>query len=168
MVRKILIVLLVILVVIQFFRPKKNQWDEALANSHSITAVYKVPDDVHQVLSVACYDCHSNNTRYPWYNNIQPVAWWLNDHVQEGKSELNFDEFATYRAGKQYHKLEEVIDQVKKAEMPLDSYTWIHRDAILSEADKQRIMLWAEGIRTQMRAMYPADSLKSNRPPKQG
>jgi len=155
--KKILIVLLIAFVFIQFFKPEKNIHPGTQANA--IATVYQVPEDVSQIMDKACNDCHSNNTRYPWYNNIQPVAWWLNDHIEEGKDELNFDEFASYNLRRQYHKLDEVIEQVKKGEMPLNSYTWIHTDAKLSDAEKTALTGWAQGIMDQMKSKYPIDSL---------
>src|SRR3954471_23661169 len=125
-----LIALIVILIVIQFFHPAKNASSTKPANH--IAAVYNEPESVRTILDKACNDCHSNNTRYPWYNNIQPVAWWLDNHVQEGKRGLNFNEFATYSPRKQYDRMDGTIDLVKKGAMPLNSYTWIHKDAILS------------------------------------
>ena len=101
-----------------------------------ISKVYVVPDSVTQILKTSCYDCHSNNTVYPWYSKIQPVAWWLNDHIEEGKREINFSEFATYRIGRQYKKMDEIIKQVKEDEMPLSSYTLIHKNAILTQKSK--------------------------------
>lgn len=95
------------------------------------------------ILDKACYDCHSNNTRYPWYANVQPVAWWLNSHVEEGKGEINFDEFLTYPAKKARHKMEEVNEMVKEGEMPLNSYTWVHKEAVLSQSEKLAIANWA-------------------------
>src|SRR5213592_2028705 len=94
MLSKILLVLLLLLIVIQFVRPEKNQSTGVSAND--ITTKYAVPTAVQSVLKRACFDCHSNNTTYPWYDNIQPVAWWLNHHIEEGKDELNFSEFTTY------------------------------------------------------------------------
>lgn len=86
----ILITLLVVLVVIQFFHPAKNI--STVKSPNDIAVLHNVPANVSTILDKACNDCHSNNTRYPWYNNIQPVAWWLDNHVQEGKGELNFNE----------------------------------------------------------------------------
>ena len=91
----------------------------------------------------ACNDCHSNNTKYPWYATFQPVAWWLDHHVDEGKGEINFDEFLTYPAKKARHKMEEVNEMVKEGEMPLNSYTWIHKDAVLTQAEKLVLAEWA-------------------------
>lgn len=155
--KAILIVLLVVLIVIQFFRPTKNLSNTQ--SSNDIAVVYNEPDNVHTILNKACNDCHSNNTRYPWYNNIQPVAWWLNNHIQEGKGELNFNEFGTYSLRKQYHKLEEMADQVKKGEMPMGSYTLIHTDARLTDKEKATLTDWVNSIRNEMKAKYPADSL---------
>ncbi len=162
-VKKILIGLLVILVAIQFFHPKRNLAPEPAPTS--IASIYPTGDSVSTILKKACYDCHSNNTRYPWYANIQPVAWWLSDHINEGKSELNFDEFATYNPRRQYNKLDEAIDQVKKGEMPLTSYTLIHTDARLTDAEKYTLTAWAGSIRHTLEGKYPPDSLKRKERP---
>ncbi len=157
--KKILYLLLIIFVVIQFFRPAKNVDVSAAATANDITRVYNVPENVMSVLKTSCYDCHSNNTTYPWYNNIQPVAWWLKHHVDEGKKEINFNEFASYRIRRQYKKLEEIEEQVKEDEMPLSSYTLIHSNAKLSQDQKALLTNWAEGLRKEIESKYPADSL---------
>ena len=150
-------ILLVAFIVIQFFRPAKNQAEGISAND--ITKLYAVPADVQSILKTSCYDCHSNNTVYPWYYNIQPVTWWLNDHIKEGKNHLNFSEFASYPIRRQYTKLEETNEQVKKGEMPLDNYLWIHKDAILSDHQKLAIANWVTAVRDIIKANYPPDSL---------
>lgn len=157
----ILITLLVILIVIQFFHPRKNI--SSAQSPNDIAVLYHEPDNVRTILNKACNDCHSNNTRYPWYSNIQPVAWWLDDHVQEGKHELNFNEFGTYSLRRQYHKLEEVTEQVKEGEMPMSSYTLIHADARLTDQEKAALTGWADSIRAIMKAKYPVDSLVRKR-----
>lgn len=162
--KKILIVLVVLLVLIQFFRPARNT--SAAKSPADISNAYMVPEDVNIILTKACFDCHSNNTNYPWYSNIQPVAWWLDNHIQEGKEELNFSEFAAYRPAKQFHKLEEVKEMLDEDEMPLKSYTLIHTDAKLTNAEKEKIVNWSEDIRNQMKIKYPADSLIMKRGPK--
>lgn len=124
-----------------------------------ISKLYPYPDSVKTILAKACNDCHTNNTRYPWYNNIQPVAWWLNNHVKDGKRHFNIDEFASYRIARQYKKLEECIEQVKEGEMPLSSYTLIHKDAILTDAEKQTLFSWCNAVRDSIKAKYPSDSL---------
>jgi hypothetical protein len=118
-----------------------------------------VPTDVQNILKTSCYDCHSNNTAYPWYNNIQPVAWFLADHVKEGKGELNFSEFATYPIGRQYRKLAEINNEVKDGEMPLSSYTLIHGNAKLNDQQKLAVSNWVTSVRDSIKAHYPADSL---------
>ena len=131
-IKKILWVLLAAFIIIQFFHPTKNQSIEVLPTD--ISRNYQVPADVQTILAKACNDCHSNNTHYPWYNNFQPVAWWLNNHVLDGKRHLNFSEFTTMRVAKQYKRMNDCIETIKKNEMPLESYTWIHKDAILNDS----------------------------------
>ena len=155
--KRILIILLIIFVLIQFIRPEKNKSDGISPND--ISTLYPVPDSIRSILKVACNDCHSNNTRYPWYAEIQPVTWWLNNHIVDGKKDLNFSEFAKYRIRKQYVKFEQIIELVKENAMPLASYTWIHKDAILSDRQKEAIMNWSESIRDSIKANYPPDSL---------
>ena len=154
--------LLIALVAIQFFHPKKNIHEGDQPNA--ISKKYSVSADVKLILNKACMDCHSNNTRYPWYNNIQPVAWWLNNHILDGKKELNFDEYIDKRPRFQYRRMEQTIDLVKKEEMPLDSYTWIHKDAILSEEEKTKLFNWAQSIMDTLKTQYPIDSLKKQGP----
>jgi hypothetical protein len=159
MVKKLLYVLLIALVVIQFFRPQKN-----LAAGQQVNAIatkYPVPDSVKNILAKACNDCHTNNTQYPWYSNIQPLAWWLKHHVDEGKQELNFDEFTTYKPRKADHKMEEVMEQVEHDEMPLSSYTWVHKDAKLSNAEKTLLMQWAKSVRDAIH--YVPDSTEKKK-----
>lgn len=156
--KTILVVLLIALVVIQFFRPARNEAPEIAANQ--IEAVYAVPNEVQQVLKVSCYDCHSNTTKYPWYSKIQPVAWFLSDHIIEGKREINFSEFATYSLRRQYKKFKEIGEQVKTDEMPLFSYTLIHRDAFLNPAQKLLLENWAASSMKEMELKFPPDSLR--------
>lgn len=149
MVKKILIVLLVVLVVIQFIRPEKNS--TTAVSENDITAYYTVPENVQSILKKACYDCHSNNTEYPWYANIQPLGWWLQDHINEGKEELNFSEFGTYSAKKAAHKMEEVGEMVEEGEMPLESYTLIHKDAVLTHEEAETLIKWSKQIEASIK-----------------
>ena len=152
-----MIVLLVIFIVIQFFRPEKNISSQIGPND--ITTQYPVPDSIQAILKVACNDCHSNNTRYPWYAEIQPVAWWLSNHIKDGKKGLNFSEFTSYRLKKQYHRLDDINVMIKKNEMPIGSYTIIHKDAILTDRQKLAITNWTNALRDTLKNRYPADSL---------
>lgn len=157
MLKKILLFLLIALIIIQFIHPEKNKSGGTQANF--IGNLFPVPEKVKVILAKACNDCHSNNTNYPWYTNIQPVHWWMNDHINEGKKELNFDDYKGRSLRFQYHKMEEIAEQVKEGEMPLDSYTWIHKDAKLTEEEKKELIGWADGIRDSLEAHYPMDSL---------
>ena len=150
--------ILIALIVFQFYpKPKKN--NSTTISSNDITLVHHVPADVLQVLKTSCYDCHSNSTVYPWYSSVQPVALWLGDHIDEGKGELNFSEFGSYSIRRQYRKLEEINSEVKENEMPLSSYTLIHRDAKLDESKKLLLATWVQTLRDSIKANYPADSL---------
>ncbi len=156
MIKKIFLGLLVVFIVLQAFRPAKNNTGD---KSKDISLSYPVSDSVTAIFNKACNDCHSNNTQYPWYAEVQPLGWWLNDHVTDGKKHFNLNEFGSYRIAKQYHKLEECIEQVKEGEMPLESYTVIHKEARLSEAERVTLVAWFESIRDSMKLKYPADSL---------
>ena len=149
--------LLAALILIQFIRPPKNISKSIGVND--ITTKYFIPDDVQHILKASCYDCHSNNTRYPWYCNFQPFDWWITGHITEGKKELNFDEFNNRSLRYKYHKLESTVDEVKEDHMPLNSYLWIHKDAKLTEDEKSKLINWATAIMNSMKAKYPSDSL---------
>jgi len=148
MIKKIAYILLALLIIIQFIRPARNLSSAEEVNH--ISKKYTVPAHVNTVLEKACNDCHSNNTVYPWYSNIQPVGFWLNNHIKEGKGELNFSEFLTYSPKKAHHKMEEVVEMVKEGEMPLNSYTWIHTDSKLTEAERVALTDWASALMTQI------------------
>jgi hypothetical protein len=158
-------ILLLAFIAIQFFHPKKNinegEQPNAIAKQHA------VPDDVKAILKKACDDCHTNNTVYPWYSKVQPVHWWLNDHIIDGKKHLNLDELGARPAWLRYHKLEEIIDEVKEGKMPLDSYTWTHKDAVLTAEEKAKLTGWAQGAMDEMKHRLPADSLVRPKRPEQ-
>lgn len=157
MLKKIFLFLLVILVIIQFIHPEKNK--AVGPQTNYIGNVHPVPDDIKIILAKACNDCHSNNTEYPWYSAIQPVDWWMNGHVKDGKKHLNLDDYTHRSLRYQYHKLEEIEEQIKEGEMPLQSYTWMHKEAILTAAEKEKLISWSNTLRDSMEARYPIDSL---------
>ena len=150
LIRKILVGLLVALVVIQLIRPARNSGPAQTPND--ITHVTAVPDSTMQLLQAACYDCHSNHTKYPWYANVNPVGMWLNDHINEGKRELNFSEFATYTPKRKANKLGKIAETVKDHHMPLNSYLWIHTEARLTDAQRQNIIRWADSAKAHLPA----------------
>lgn len=158
MIKKILAGLLIAVIAIQFFQAPKNISDE---NTYHISGKYAIPENVSAILKSACYDCHSNKTAYPWYAKVQPVAWFLNDHVTEGKEHLNFSEFTNMPIARQNHKLEEIIEMIEEKEMPLASYTYLglHKEADLSDAQRELLIIWAKSQMDMLKANYPADSL---------
>ena len=144
-VKKIALALLVVFVGMQFFRPEKNSaTGDHLAAFRTET---NPPPEVAEILSATCYDCHSDHTNYPWYNQLAPVSWWLADHIEEGKEHLNFSDWTAYDAKKKDHKLEELVEEVEEGEMPLKEYTWTHAEARLTEAQREAVMEWAERTR---------------------
>jgi len=150
--KKILYSFIALFVIIQLFRPAKNLSDD---QTYHISTRYQIPDTIRDILQVACYDCHSNKTRYPWYAEVQPSGWWLANHVKNGRSHLNFSEFTNRKLAYQNHKLEEIIELVEEKAMPLPSYTWLalHSDARLTDEQRKLLTDWASA---QM------DTLKAN------
>ncbi len=157
--KRSLVVLIVLLVIVQIV-PRNNSNNGSLDTATSIDAVHQVPENVSLILKTSCYDCHSDHTTYPWYSNIQPISWWLSDHVEEGKRELNFSAFGTYSVRRQFHKLKEIAEQVEEQEMPLSSYTLIHRNAILNKEQSDALVKWTKALRDSFQMVYPADSLE--------
>lgn len=140
--------LLIALTVIQFIPVERNQSDSFPKTDFMV--VNNVPDPVMESVQTSCYDCHSNNTEYPWYNKIQPVAWFLEKHIKEGKTELNFNEWDEYSNRRKESKLRSIISQIEEDEMPLDSYTLIHKDAILSDEDKTMIINYMTTLKNSL------------------
>jgi hypothetical protein len=156
MIRKILLVLAGLFLLIQFVRPAKNLTADTARNIHTL---YTVPSDVDKILETSCADCHSNKTIYPWYAEIQPVGWWLNNHIKDGKRHFNLDDFTGRRISYQFKKMDDCIEQLNNGDMPLDTYTMIHHHARLSAADKQTLINWCESVKAEIKSKYPADSL---------
>jgi len=143
--------LVIVFVAIQFVRPARNKSGQVLPTD--FTKVYTVPNNVQSILQNACYDCHTNNTNYPWYSNVQPIAWMLARHIKNGKDKINFSEFGSNSTRKQISKLKEIANQIKDDEMPLFSYKMMHSKANLSKEEKNLIMDWMNKT---------ADSLSAN------
>jgi hypothetical protein len=115
------------------------------------------PLAVDGVLQRACYDCHSHETRWPWYAFVAPASWLVVWDVQEGRSHLNFSEWERYTAEKRRHKLEELIEVLEEDEMPLWYYRPLHHpDADVSAAERDALIAWARAERARLRAAMPA------------
>ena len=143
-VRTLLVIALIALVIIQFIPTEKNIQDD-YASIVAFENETKMPEDVKAVMRKDCYDCHSNNTVYPWYDNIAPANFYLEEHIEEGKEHFNASAWESYSLKKKDHKLEELIEEVEEGEMPLDSYTWLHGD--ITDEEKTSILNWAKSAR---------------------
>lgn len=132
------VLVVAIVLVIQFIPVERNV--STVPAGQSFERTEKVPANVATILKVSCYDCHSNNTSYPWYSELQPGAYFMAQHIKEGKEELNFDEFNDYSKRRKKAKIKSIISQIEKDEMPLKSYRMMHGNARLS-ADKKKELL---------------------------
>lgn len=147
-VKIIVLVLLVVFVGIQFVPTTRNQSD--VVPKTDFMLINDVPKEIKKKLKISCYDCHSNSTAYPWYSKIQPGAWFMESHIKNGKEELNFNEWADYSDRRKKSKLKSIISQVRDDEMPLNSYTLIHKDAKFNENEKQKLMDWLSSLRDSL------------------
>ena len=144
-VKIIALILVVAFVGIQFMPTERNKND--IVPPTDFMLVNDVPNDIKNKLQISCYDCHSNNTQYPWYNKVQPVAWFLENHIKNGKAELNFNEWGDYSNRRKKSKLTSIINQIEDGEMPLASYTFIHKDAAFSKDEKRELIQWVEQLK---------------------
>ena len=167
MIKKIIFFLGIVFIAIQFY-PRNNNNVAKNNSTYSLALSETTSDSVLQILKTSCYDCHSNRTIYPWYANIQPVGFWLNHHINDGKKHLNFSTFLKKPIAVQNHKLEEVAEQVEEKEMPMPSYTYLglHGDANLTNQQREVLIKWAKSQMAMLKATYPADSLKMKPRPK--
>ncbi len=132
------VLVVAIVLVIQVIPVERNV--STVPPGQSFEKTEKVPANVAAILKVSCYDCHSNNTRYPWYSELQPGAWFMARHIKKGKEELNFDEFNNYSKRRKKAKIKSIISQIEKEEMPLKSYLLLHPDAGLTP-NKKKVLL---------------------------
>lgn len=140
----IAIIALIALIGIQFIPTTRNQSD--ILPATDFIATYNPPKEVERIFRTSCYDCHSNNTEYPWYNKIQPVAMYLEEHIEHGKEEFNFNEFGDYSERRKKSKLKSLLKEVEQGKMPLESYTLIHRDSKISESEEKLVLDWVNKI----------------------
>lgn len=135
-------------IAIQFLQPAKNESNHILDSE--ISKIVSTPDSVLFVLKNACFDCHSNNTIYPWYSNIQPVGWLMANHIRKGKNELNYSEFGSYSPRRQLSKFNGIVNSIVDNIMPLSSYKLMHKNAILSINEKDLLIKWAQQARDSL------------------
>lgn len=147
--KKIFYILLLAFVIIQFFQIDKT--NPPVDETKDFLKINNTPEAIATQIKASCYDCHSNESKYPWYSNIQPIAWFLKNHIDEGREELNFSEFGTYKAKRQAHKMEECAELIEKDEMPLSSYTIIHKDAVLDASQKELLISYFKQMQSQIK-----------------
>jgi hypothetical protein len=128
----------------QLFQPERNSTD--IVSKTDIANLYEIPDSVNALLANACYDCHSNNTEYPWFTNIQPIGWILQSKIDEGKQHLNFSTFGDYPDSIAVKVLDKLKEEVEHKEMPIDMYKWVNNSADLTDADRKMITTWAQSL----------------------
>ena len=146
--KRILLILLIMFVLIQFIRPKKNNGNATTTTD--ITHFISIPDTVMSILKRSCYDCHSNHTNYPWYAEISPTSLLLARHIKRGKKELNFSDFSQYNRRRMKSKLSSIDEQVENRDMPLKSYLLLHRNAELNDDQIELIKNWTDSAKAEL------------------
>jgi len=149
------ILVVVTLIVIQFFRIDTT--NPGVNTTETLENVLNVPETVRTILDRSCADCHSHKTTYPWYADVQPMGWFLKNHIDEGRRKINLSVFGTYPLKKQARKIEEMCEQVEKKEMPLPSYLWIHREAALNTDEIKLLCDWATGEKERLDAQIATE-----------
>lgn len=143
--KRILLGLVILFLGMQLFRIDME--NPTVNYEQDFISMMDPPAEVETILRTSCYDCHSNETNYPWYSNVAPVSWWVEHHIEEGREELNFSEWGTYDAERKEHKLEECAEEVEEGEMPLQPYTITHGNAKLSEEQRELLEEWFNSMR---------------------
>ena len=141
-VRYILLGLVAVLIIIQFFPIDKT--NPPADPAKDFITLESPPENVKAMLKASCYDCHSNHSVYPWYTNIAPVSWWIKGHINNGRKHLNFSAWGDYKQKRKDHKYEEIVEFVEEKRMPILSYTWGHPEARMSEEDREVMVSWAK------------------------
>jgi hypothetical protein len=137
-----LLLLVVLLIVLQFFQPERNQG--SIVEEGDFITEASLPDSLAAILINSCYDCHSNHTEYPWYSRISPVWWYLHKHIVDGKEELNLSEFGDFSKAEKIGALTDLYDALEAGTMPLQSYILIHGDARLSQEEVDALLEWVD------------------------
>ena len=141
-------------IVLQFFRIDKT--NPQVVQAETLEASTAVPPNIAAIIGKSCGDCHTNQTVYPWYSNVQPAGWFLKNHIDDGRRKLNFSIWNTYTRAKKSKKLDEICEQIESKEMPIPSYLWIHRDSILSDSDGKALCEWAKQEKAKIDAVIAA------------
>jgi hypothetical protein len=160
MIKKIISCLVIILIIIQFFRIDRT--NPIVNSADDFIEITNPPKEIAKMIQSSCYDCHSNESTYPWYSNITPVSWWIKHHIDEGREELNFSKWSTYSPKKKDHKLEEMVEEVEEGEMPLKPYPLTHPEAQLDANQKEALLKWLKKTREYAKENKNKHTLKLN------
>ncbi|WP_010517569.1 heme-binding domain-containing protein [Croceivirga radicis] len=147
MFRKIALALLVVFIAMQLYRPDKNIAEGDVVAAFEAETMPSAA--VKTILAQNCYDCHSNNTVYPWYAEVAPISYMIANHVDEGKEHFNVSDWSNWDFRKKDHKLDELIEEVEEGHMPESSYTWLHGN--MSEAEVESLISWAKEARAKLK-----------------
>jgi hypothetical protein len=141
-VKFILLALVVIFIAIQFVPDKMP--DNKPVDERDIMYGTLVNENITSIIKTSCYDCHSNQTQFPWYAKMAPSSWLLADHINQGKSHMNFSEWEDYSKREKIGLLEDIKGEIESGEMPLKSYLLIHHDARLDSVEISAMVKWTE------------------------
>ena len=141
---KIIKILLVVFIAMQAFRIDKT--NPQAAKELDFISINKPSKDITQLLKASCYDCHSNESKYPWYSNVAPVSWFLKHHIDEAREEVNFSEWGSFSEKRKAKKMEEIIEEVEEGEMPMTPYVMMHSEAKMSKAQRETFIKYFKSL----------------------
>ncbi len=144
-IKKVVLMLIVVFCLIQAIRIDKTI--TPIDTSKDLISITAPDVETTDILKKACYDCHSNQPTFPWYTNVAPVSWWIKHHIDEGRHHLNFSEWSTFSAKKKNHKIEECVEMLESNEMPMNSYTCMHKEAKLTNDQRLALVNYFKGLK---------------------
>jgi hypothetical protein len=139
-VKYILLSILALMIIVQFLPSKVK--NPKVITENDLISITKPEKEIETILRNSCYDCHSNETKFPWYSKVAPASWFLNSHIEKGRSHFNFSNWKTYSAENQISISQNCIEEIKDGEMPLWSYTLLHSEAKLNSEEKEKLISW--------------------------
>ena len=145
--KHILPILGALLILIQFFRIDKT--NEAVDGNLDLLQTQKPTKEMSAMIRNACYDCHSDEVKYPWYTNVAPISWWIKGHINNGRKHLNFSIWNSYSKDKRAHKIDECVEMLENRWMPLTSYVWMHPEAKMTDQDNEEMIAFFKSLRSE-------------------
>jgi hypothetical protein len=145
----IFIGIIAVLIGIQFISIDKT--NPTVDDNKDFIRLTNPPAEIGILIKNACYDCHSHNTKYPWYTDVAPVSWLIKEHINNGRRNLNFSTWPDYQESKKAHKIDECIEVVKSGEMPMKAYVMLHEEAEFSQDQKMALLTWFNVLRDSLK-----------------